>query len=165
MSPKKLILINGEVTEVFVKTIQKTTADTVSSDNITMINLPELTVTLEANSTYEIEGFLPLQQSNTNGYALQFITPSDSKPFYYITPAINAGTSATHGHLLSATAGTVTITTGSVSAANTMMVPHFKAIIETVSAGTFVLNFRYNNATAGTTTILAGAKIVVEKIQ
>lgn len=150
---------------VSAKTVQSTTLDTVSTENVTMINLPELTVTLEANSTYEIEGFLPLKQSNANGYALQFVTPSDCQPFYEISPAINAGTSATQGHLYSATAGTVTTTTGSVSAANTTMVPHVKAIIKTVSAGTLTFNFRYNNATAGTTTILAGATIVWEKIQ
>lgn len=151
---------------VSAKTIQTTTADTVSSDNTTFINLPELTITLEANSVYEIEGFLPLQQSNTNGYALQFVTPSDSKPFYYITPAITPATSANQGHSLSVVSGEHTVTTGSVSAANTTMLPHIKSIVETVSAGEFTINFRYNNTNLpATTTILAGARIVWEKIR
>ena len=129
----------------------------VMTSTTTLASIPGLSLPLQASSTYQINGFLPVSTNATGGANVAFSTP-DTLTVTSIDYAITL-TSA-----LTAAAFNSTTLTGSGGTALNIVSIYVTGIINTNAAGTIALQAAPIASTTGTMTILANGYLELERV-
>ena len=137
-----------------------TAADSASAQKV--FNTPANgAVTLEANTTYFIEGLYYITRAaGTTSHTLSTLfalSGTLTSITYLVETTSTAGNILSGDNRIYATAATATVVTGASTTANENITVHLRGVVRTNTAGTFTPQIQYSAAPGGAPTILTNS--------